>query len=353
RKLFIPISFVEKISLPIKIRAAIKYENQAQFHPLKYLVSLATKIPGDESYIFENTKAINIEEQKNICQVMTEGGTISAKYVVVATHFPFYDPAYYFARMHPSRSYALGIKIKNKFPDAMFINIEGNELTYRNYIDKRKEIIIISGGGHRLGAENEKENYRKIENNVKDILFYKKTVYYWSTHDNMTIDRVPYIGKISSKSNNVFVATGFMKWGMTASMVSAMIISDLIENGESRWQDIYNPSRFKPMTSAKSFIKQNLEVAGRYVKGRILPEEKKILPDKEGGILETNGKKLAVYKDGKGNIHSFNPYCTHMGCLISWNSAEKSWDCPCHGSRFTADGKIINGPALKDLKKED
>lgn len=352
RKLFIPVSFVEKISLPVQIRAAIKYENQAQFHPLKYLTALAEKIPGDDSFIFENTKAVDIKEEKNGFDVVTENGIVFAKYVVVATHFPFYDPAYYFARMYPSRSYALTAQIKNSFPPSMFMNIDENGLTYRNYLEGKKELVIFGGGGHKFGTENEVENYRKLEKNAEKNLFFKKTEFYWSTHDNMSIDKVPYIGRISSKLNNIFVATGFGKWGMTTSMVAAMIISDMIEIGESRWQDIYNPSRFKPTASIKDFMKQSLNVAEKLIIGRMKSGEKKFLGNNEGEIAQVNGKKIATYKDSQGEIHSFKPYCTHMGCLLHWNDAEKSWDCPCHGSRFDVDGKVINSPALKDLEEK-
>ncbi|MFA4960492.1 MAG: FAD-dependent oxidoreductase [Candidatus Pacearchaeota archaeon] len=352
RKLFVPVSFVEKIDLPIKIRAAIRYENQAQFHPLKYIYALANKINGDGSYIFENTRALDIEESKNKCKVMTDKGDIRGKYVVVATHFPFYDPSFYFARMYPSRSYALGIKIKNKFPDGMFMSIEENGLTYRNYVDKKREIVIIGGEDHKIGSGNEKEHYKKLEKNIKNELPFKKIKYYWSTHDNVTIDRVPYIGKISSKSNNIFVATGFGKWGMTTSMVSGLIISDIIENGESQWQDIFSPLRFKPIVSAKTFLKQNLNVAERYFRGKVLSGEKKLLSMGEGVVVEKNGEKVAAYKNENGDLTFLEPYCPHMGCILNWNSAEKSWDCPCHGSRFTPDGKMINGPAIKNMKEK-
>jgi glycine/D-amino acid oxidase-like deaminating enzyme/nitrite reductase/ring-hydroxylating ferredoxin subunit len=354
RKIFLPVSFIEKIDLPMEVKAAIKYDNQAQFNPLKYITGLADKINGNGSCIFENVRATKIDEFRTMCKVSTDKGKIEGNYVIVASHFPFYDPAYYFARMYPSRSYAIGVTITDKFPEGMFMSIEEDGQTYRNFTNKRKEIVIVGGESHKLGTEDEIMHYKKLEENTKNKLSHKKTEYFWSTHDNITIDRVPYIGRISSKSNNIFVATGFGKWGMTTSMVSALIISDLIENGESRWQDVFNPSRFKPITSAKSFIKQNLDVAEKYIKGKTkFEKDYKTLPLNEGTIIEIKGKKYAIYKDKKGKIFSFSPHCTHMGCVLSWNSAEKSWDCPCHGSRFTPEGKVINGPSAQELKKTD
>jgi Rieske Fe-S protein len=173
----------------------------------------------------------------------------------------------------------------------------------------------------------------------------------WSTQDYTTLDEVPYTGRLTSKTPNLYVATGFRKWGMTNSTASAIILRDLIVHGKSPWQEVYNPSRFTPGASAKTFIVENVDVAKHLVTGKLtaVPNEIDLRPG-EGKVVDINNEKVGVYKDTDGNLHTVDITCRHMGCELKWNSAEKSWDCPCHGSRFTYDGDIIEGPALKRLK---
>ena len=166
----------------------------------------------------------------------------------------------------------------------------------------------------------------------------------------MTLDGLPYVGQYTENTPNLYVATGFGKWGMTNSMVSAMLIRDLIVKGESPWQDVYNPSRQTVAASAKNFVVGNLNVAGQLLDGKLssLPKDIDIEPE-EGKVVEADGKRAGAYKDESGNLHLVNTTCTHMGCELNWNSAEKSWDCPCHGSRFSYEGEVIEGPAIKPL----
>lgn len=169
----------------------------------------------------------------------------------------------------------------------------------------------------------------------------------------MTLDGIPYIGSYASDSPGLYIATGFQKWGMTSSMVSAMVIKDLILKGESPWQDVFDPSRKITAESVKTFVVENLDVAKQFISGKIkpLPEDYDIKPG-EADIVESDGGRTGVYRDDHGDIHMVNTTCTHMGCELNWNSAEKSWDCPCHGSRFAFSGDIIEGPAVKPLTKE-
>ena len=167
------------------------------------------------------------------------------------------------------------------------------------------------------------------------------------------MDEVPYVGNLTSKTPNLYVATGFGKWGMTNSTASAIILKDLITKGESPWAPVYNPSRFTPVASAKNFIIENANVAKELIKGKLsmVPDDVAIKPG-EGEAVEIDGARVGAYRDEEGKLHLVDPTCTHMGCELQWNAAEKSWDCPCHGSRFTYEGDIIESPALKSIKPE-
>jgi glycine/D-amino acid oxidase-like deaminating enzyme/nitrite reductase/ring-hydroxylating ferredoxin subunit len=355
-KLGLPASYEETTPLPFKVKGAIRFANQARFHPRKYLLALIEKIPGNGSHIFEDTRALEIEEKERICHVTTDKGKVRAGHVVMATHFPFYDPAMYFARMHPKRSYVLGCRLKDKAPEGMFITAESPFRSFRsNPAEDGGEIWMVGGENHKTGQGGDTgERYKNLERYARARFPVASIEYRWSTQDNVTVDRVPYIGKASPGTDRLYVATGFGGWGMTNSTVSAMILSDLVVGRTNDWSSLYDPNRFKPLTSAKDLIVENVDVAKHFVADRVgLPDEKDAggIINGEGHIVEVDGEKVAVCKLDDGIVHSVSAVCTHMGCIVAWNSAERSWDCPCHGSRFNYDGRVIQGPANKDLKK--
>lgn len=346
-------AYLDSIPLPFKVKAAMRFDNQAQFHPRKYLLALAKKIPGDGSHIFENTKAVDLHEGSTCSVITAKGRKISAPHVVLASHYPFYDRhGLYFSRLYPERSYALGVRISDAFPEGMFITAEDPARSFRSQPDEDGEIVIIGGEHHKTGhGENTFNHYEKLRDYSYSIYDVKQITNRWSTQDYNTMDGLPYAGFITSDRHNIFVATGFGKWGMTNSTASAMIIRDLILTGNSPWAPVYDPSRFTPGASAGNFVVENADVAKSLVSGILNtnPPEVDLQPG-EGKITEIGGKKVGAYRDEKGKLHLVNTACTHMGCELKWNSAELSWDCPCHGSRFTYEGDIIEGPALKSIK---
>ena len=346
--------YLDSIPLPFTVKAAMRFDHQAQFHPRKYLLALAEKIPGEGSHIFENTKAVDLQEGATCRIITSKGHTISASRVVLASHYPFYDKhGLYFARLYPERSYALGVRISDKFPEGMFITAEDPARSFRSQPDENGEIVIIGGEHHKTGhGENTFHHYEILRDFSYATYDVKQITHRWSTQDYTTMDELPYAGFITSDRNNIFVATGFGKWGMTNGTASAMIIRDLILTGNSQWAPVYDPSRFNPGAAAKNFVVENADVAKNLVSGilNISPPEVDLQPG-EGKITEVDGKKVGAYRDEKGKLHLVNTACTHLGCELKWNSAELSWDCPCHGSRFTYEGDIIEGPALKTIKK--
>jgi glycine/D-amino acid oxidase-like deaminating enzyme/nitrite reductase/ring-hydroxylating ferredoxin subunit len=346
-------TYLQEVPLPFPIKAAIRFDDQARFHPLKYLLTLANEIPGDGNHIFEQTRAIDIQ-QDNYCIVTTNRDkSVTAKKVIIASHFPFYDGnGLYFSRIFPYRSYVLGVKTKDEFPEGMFLSAEEPVRSLRIQDFENDKLILVGGENHKTGQGKDTSIYYENLQNFAEQTFQVDSIpFRWSTQDYTTLDEVPYTGRLTSKTPNLYVATGFRKWGMTNSTASAIILRDLIVHGKSPWQEVYNPSRFTPGASAKTFIVENVDVAKHLVTGKLtaVPNEIDLRPG-EGKVVDINNEKVGVYKDTDGNLHTVDITCRHMGCELKWNSAEKSWDCPCHGSRFTYDGDIIEGPALKRLK---
>lgn len=347
-------SFLTEVPLPLQIKAAMKFENQAQFHPRKYLLALAKDIPSDGSYIFEQTKAIDLNEGKPNTVITGNGKKVRAQYVIISSHFPFYDGlGLYFTRLFPERSYVVAVTIKEDFPEGTFITAEdpGRSLRYQPF--EGKKLILVGGEHHKTGHGNYfNEHYTNLKNFAKDIYSVEKIWYRWSTQDYNTLDGLPYVGRLRADTRNIYVATGFGKWGMTNSTASAIMLSDLIVKGENPWAAAYDPGRFiSTGNAASTFVKQNLDVAKKFFKGKFegLPKDVEVKIG-EGKVLDIDGERIGAYRDEKGILHMVDTTCTHLGCELHWNDAELSWDCPCHGSRFTYEGDIIEGPAHNPLK---
>ena len=346
-------SYVEDIPFSIPIKAAIGFDNQAQFHPRKYVLGLVQVLHSNNVHIFENTRAVDIEDGDNYIVITQNGKKVNAKNVIIASHYPFYNKhGIYFTRIYTERSYIIGIKAKEKYPGGMYINAEEPARSLRHQNTEDGELILVVGEHHKTGqSENTGKHYEALIDFANEIFTVEDIPYRWSTQDCMTLDGIPYVGNFTSNTPNMYIATGFGKWGMTNSMVSAMILRDLIVEGESPWQEVYNPSRKSIVASAKNFVVQNFNVAEQLIEGKItsLPENIDIKPG-EGKILRIDGERIGAYKDMQEKLHLVNTTCTHMGCELNWNPAEKSWDCPCHGSRFSYKGDVIEGPTVKPLK---
>jgi len=355
QSLGIKASYLDTVPFPSTAKAVVCFDNQARFHPLKYLIPLAGEIPGNGSHIFEQTRAIDIEKGDSLTVVAYNGKKATASYVVIASHFPFYDGfGLYFTRLYPEKSYVLAVNIKEQFPGGMYITAEDPGRSLRSQPSEGGELVLVAGEHHKTGQGIDTvEHYKNLKSFAQQTFEVQDIPYRWSTQDYSTPDGIPYAGHLTSSTPNIYVATGFGKWGMTNSTVSAMIIKDMIIKGESPWEAVYSPSRFTPAASAKNFIIENANVAKELITGKLAPVPEDIDIQKgEGKVVEIDGQKVGAYKDEKGKLHLVDSTCTHMGCELQWNSAEKSWDCPCHGSRFTYEGEIIESPALKSVKRE-
>ncbi|NMG06443.1 FAD-dependent oxidoreductase [Brasilonema sp. UFV-L1] len=352
-KLGLPASFVRETTLPFPIFGAVKFDNQAQFHVRKYLLHLAKRIPDNGSYLFENTRVEKVEEGSP-CQVITDKGIVRAQDVIVATHLPILDQGLFFAKTYPKRSYIIGARIERaKAPEGMFIGIGEQYRSIRTTPYQDGLLLLIGGEGHKVGTVSETEEpYLKLEAYARDKFGVDSFEYRWSTQDMVSFDKLPYIGKLTPLNQHIYVATGFSLWGMTKGTMSGMLLSDLILGIKNPWAELYDATRATPFVTPTS-LKENVDVGIHWVGDRLkgLATSLSEVANGEGKLVTVKGEKIAAYRDTQGTLHTVSAVCPHLACVVNWNSAEKSWDCPCHGSRFSYDGEVIHGPAVKDLEK--
>ena len=291
--------------LPFPVQGALKFADQAQFHPLKFLKAISADLE-----IYEHTMVTEVQGDV----VITNHGRVTADQIVIATHFPFINvPGWYFARMHQERSYVLALKNAAQV-EGMYLGIDADGYSFRNY----KELLLFGGEGHRTGKHPESSCYENLRETAKQLYPESIETAAWSAQDCTTWDGVPYIGKFSSAASNMFVATGFQKWGMTSSMAAAMILSDMICGKENDCADVFSPQRFKMGASIQNIMKDGAQSVAGLTSGAFSKASRR---------------------------------CAHLGCRLEWNPDEQTWDCPCHGSRYTQDGKLIGNPAIHGLKK--
>jgi glycine/D-amino acid oxidase-like deaminating enzyme/nitrite reductase/ring-hydroxylating ferredoxin subunit len=355
-RLGLPASFVTETPLPYAVTGAVRLDGQAQFHPRKYLLGLAATIPGDGSHVFENTRATQVT-QGEPSVVETEHGNVRAADVVLATHLPFMDRGLFFARAHPHRSYAVAAPIDpDKAPDGMFINAGLPTRSVRTIHDGERLLLQVGGQGHKPGlAGDEPERYDVLEAFLREHWPEAGEVECrWSTQDYMSVDRVPFVGRLSRRSKHVYVGTGYSKWGMTGGTVAAVLIADAILGRENPWAGLYDSKRIDLRASVGKLVKENSAAGYRFLAQRLARADKRT-PDElaagEGAILRLQGLKRAVYRDEGGTVHVLSPVCRHLWCYVEWNAAERSWDCPCHGSRYSGEGYVIQGPTVEDLTR--
>ena len=352
------VSFVSAAAeLPYGIAGALRHENQAQFHPVKYLAHLLGELDSDGGRIFENSRVVNVEEG-DPHSVVTESGTIKARDVVIATGYPILDRGLYFARVHPKRSYAIsGVVPGENLIGGMYISVDQPTRSLRTIDDGTRILLLVGGEGHAVGQEDDTEgHYQRLEQWARDRFDMEEITHRWATQDGETVDEVPYAGTLRKGSDHLFTATGFRKWGMTNGTTAAMVITDLILGNENPFADLYDPHRVTLRQSLSKFVTENVKVARHLVGDRISHPYGANLEDLkpgEAGVIGAGISRTAVYKDENEQIHAVSGVCTHLGCLVNWNPAEKTWDCPCHGSRFGHDGKVIQGPAVHDLERKD
>lgn len=326
--------FTMETELPFAIAGAVCFENQAQFHPLEFIKQISEKVT-----IYEKTRVLSVKKHV----VYTDKGEVTAKYIVFATHYPFINlPGFYFMRQHQERSYVLALSGVEKF-NGMYYGIDKNSFSFRMIDD----ILLFGGGAHRTGENKAGGVYAHLREEAEKYYPKYNEIAYWSAQDCISHDYIPFIGRFSILRPYWYVATGFKKWGMTTSMLSAMIISDQICGRENSYEKLFTPQRLYFIASAGDLAKD----IGKSVKGlakghfHIPFVEMNELPIGKGCIVRRGFRRYGCYRDENGILHRISVRCPHMGCELEWNPDELSWDCPCHGSRYNYDGKLIDNPA--------
>jgi glycine/D-amino acid oxidase-like deaminating enzyme/nitrite reductase/ring-hydroxylating ferredoxin subunit len=353
KKLNLPATFTgTNKTAPFSTKGEIRFENQAVFHPGKFLNTISGILSKQDIKIFENSKIIKVEDSP-VPAIFTRDAEIKAKKIIIATNYPVYDKGMLFLIMNQVRSYAIAAKLNKPVPHEMYIGVDSRTLYLRPQIDSFGEWLIISGADHTTGVipKNGHDPFSELESTLRQIFDVNTIGYKWAAQDSMPTDRVPYIGKMP-RTDNIYVTTGFGEWGMTSSIVSGKILADLINGTENKWADLYSPSRIKPSIT-KTF--NLLSHVAKRLGVKFIPSEKyssEKLNNNEGKIFNVAGSKAAIFKKSDGNLNSYSASCTHMGCIVTWNPIEKSWDCPCHGSRFDTNGQVLNSPSIKPLNEK-
>ena len=314
--------FAEKIDLPVKFEGAIKFKNQAKFNPVKYINGLCSVIEKNKGKIYENSKVIEYEKDGEMFKVLveTEKGnfTVKCKHLVVATRYPIFNSVgYHFIKMYQEISYAVATKMPEDMEiKDMYICEERPVISIRTEKYNGIKYLLVIGNNHKTGEDIETKNRYKILEEVAERITGNKVEYRWNTEDCISLDKIAYIGKYSNLVDNMYVATGFNKWGMTTSNIAANIITDLIKGKENKYLEVYDSTRLEPIKNKDEVGNMIKEIAKSIVAPRLdITREKK--------------------------------YCTHLGCELTWNELTKTWDCPCHGSRFEKSGESIEAPSIK------
>jgi glycine/D-amino acid oxidase-like deaminating enzyme/nitrite reductase/ring-hydroxylating ferredoxin subunit len=348
----LPAHFVTQTDLPFPVAGAVRFEDQAQFHPRDYVQALAENVDGQGCAVYERSRVVDVRDGSP-CRIETPDGAVEADHVVVATHLPLLDRGFFFARAHPSRSYAIAVRVDGALPEGMYINVEQPTRSVRPYVRDGQRMLIVGGEGHKPGEDDDETlHWEALAAWARQHFPVTSIEYSWSAQDYTSIDKLPYVGRLSPRARGLWTATGFRKWGMTCGTAAAMILADLIQGRHNPWAATFDPNRVTPRQSTTSFVTENLNVARHFVRDRlVLPGRDALdaLAPGDGVVVRLGTQAYAVSRDEHGGWRSLSPVCTHMGCHVRWNTAERSWDCPCHGSRFTPDGTVIHGPAVRDL----
>ncbi len=349
----LPARLVDSTPLPYGVEAAVRFDGQAEFHIRRYLLALAADLPGDGCEVFENSRAVTVDSDEDVL-VKTPGGRVRANTVVLATHYPFLDRTLAFARVHPQRSYALVCRIAGEVPPGMFISSGSPTRSVRGVPVGGEELLLVGGEGHKPGTGGDtEERYRRLEAFAREHWDVQSVEYRWSSQDNTTIDQVPYVGPATPRTNRLLMATGFAKWGMTGGTAAAMILNDRIQGRSNPWAELFDPNRLNARASAARFVAENAQAGVRFVGDRLTKRGSRpieSLEPGEGDIVRLDGEKVAGHRRDDGTLVAVSPFCTHLGCQVNWNTAERSWDCPCHGSRFSPEGEVLHGPAVHRLE---
>lgn len=349
----LPAAHVADVPLPFPTRGAVRFDGQAQFHPRRYLLPLVARLAESGAGVFEESRVVSID-CGNRCRVTTTSGhVVSADRVIIATHAPIIDSKLLVARAKVERGYALALESAETVAEGMFISASSPTHSIRSARLEDRNVLIVAGEGHPVGESGTSElaASQRLEDWAQRRLGAGKVLFRWSTQDYYSLDHIPFVGALD-KGKRLLTATAFGGWGMTGGTAAAMLLADLTLGVENPSAKLYDPRRLKPATLPRLFAK-GAKDATRLVGDRLRASENAgslgELGSGQARIVKLAGERLAVHRATDGSLQVVSAVCTHLKCLVRWNDAEESWDCPCHGSRFSPSGAVLQGPATRPL----
>ncbi|MEX0649137.1 MAG: FAD-dependent oxidoreductase [Balneolaceae bacterium] len=349
-----PLSTATAGEIPFPITKAVKLEGQAQINPMLYVQGLAESIISEDLKIYENSPVTEVEEHDGYYTAHTNRGKVKAEHVVHATHTPK-GIKFVQTLLGPYREYGIACKlVENSHPEGIFWGyFEGRDkISTRTYSRNGETFLIVVGKPHKVGqAESNLRHIRQLEEFAREHFNVQEMVYRWGGQHYRPADSLPYIGR-EKKGSGVFISTGYSTDGLTYGTMAGMIISDLIAGKTNPWADLFDATRNQPVKAAAEFLKENLNVARQYYKnipGTLEDDHFAGIAPGDGKVIEKDGHKIAACKDEEGKLYLHSAVCPHMACIVNWNNAESTWDCPCHASRFKPDGSVLEGPAMHPL----
>lgn len=356
KKSNIDIQFTQSMPLSLPFKKTAVLENQARFNPRQYVVSISEHLHKQGCQIFENSRVMEIAEEKGKCIFKTNKGKVVANQGILATHTPTgVNPVQFYTA--PYRSYVVAVQLKDDiYPEINCWNLERPHFAMSTQSAKHEkpDLLVIAGSHHKTGQEtNTEKHYQELQNHLEKHFQVKDIQYTWSAQHYHAADGVPYIG-LADGYNNIYEATGFFADGLVYGTISGVILSDRILNKQNKLNDVYKVKRHAFIKSFPFLIKENFNVFLQYMKDmpRLSSKNFNTLKKNESRVVVLKGEKCGAYRDENDKLHVVSIVCTHMKCILNWNRAEKTWDCPCHGSRFSYDGVVIEGPARKNLSNK-
>ncbi|HEX6115957.1 MAG TPA: FAD-dependent oxidoreductase [Solirubrobacterales bacterium] len=340
--------------LPFDVAAAVRVDEQAQFDPGAWCRGVADSLATSGVQVFEHTRATQVHGRGPGLRVATAlGAEVRAGFVVVATHMPFLDRGLYFARTGTMRSYAVAGPAGGAIPQGMYLSVESPTRSIRSFADlDGTEHVIVGGEGHKTGFSEPAEHYRSLEADLVERFSAGPADYRWAAHDLVPIDQLPFIGRLTPWNNRILTATGFNKWGLAAGIAAGDALADRVAGREGAYGKYFDTSRLNLRAALPELVKERGSDAFRFFADRLRRNPAADPAPGEGRIVASGLEQHAVYRDDEGELHRLSARCTHVGCIVAWNPEERTWDCPCHGSRFEATGEVLQGPAVSPLARK-
>jgi len=355
KELGIDAEYISHPDFPKDSLAALSFHNQAVFHPVKYIAALAEAAVRRGAKIYCGTKAVKVQDGDTVTVTCENGVKITAKHVLMATQYPIYDGpfGFYFTRLYPKRSYGMALEPEGEWPDGSYINIGDPSRSIRTYAEDGKRILIVVGEGHPTARSSGdmSAHFDNLYKYAKELTSSEcEIIAKWSAQDYDTPDGLPYIGKLHANSN-IFIASGYKKWGITNGTLAGMITSDIIAKGGSIYEDTFSPARRDISSSLGTFLSESAGWLGEFIKSKTEALDKLTgMHPGEGRVIDFEGERAGIYLDEDGYVTIVDISCTHMTTSLNFNAAEKTWDCPAHGGRFGIDGRLIEGPPKDPLR---